>query len=328
LYDGNDKVPAVEGEWCVEALSLPQLAELEALRGNPVIVYHSPVNVDTVHALYECLRKMGTTPRLDFVLSTGGGMVTTAHRIALLLREFTEHVTILVPYPAMSAGTLLCLSANELVLGPMAELGPIDPHIGSAGTPALDVPGTISAEDIRTFRQMAEDWFGVNREEDRLQVLGLVAQRIFPTSISSFYRADRMARAAALELLRYQLPEAEPSIRERIVSQLVGGYGAHSYVITRAEAKKLGLRVKFASPQEEALLWRLSRTIQRQFSERPGPSGEVSILSLIMSKDFCARKVQSWSDPPEAQDMRTGETQGEPSLRQRILSTRWEMDGE
>jgi ClpP class serine protease len=164
----------------MESFKLPQLDELQALRHTPVIVYSSMIGDDTVSVVYDCLRQIGQTQRLDLVLFTSGGKVTIARRLALLLREFTQYLTILVPYRARSAGTLLCLSANELILNPTAELGPIDAHIGSVGPTPPDAPGLISAEDVRAFRQMAEDWFGVNREKDRLQVLALLAQLYFP----------------------------------------------------------------------------------------------------------------------------------------------------
>lgn len=154
----------------MQSLVLSKLADLEALRGNPVVVYHSPLTDDTVCVLYECLRKLGRADRLDLVLSTVGGSVTTARQVLLLIREYARNLTIMVPYRARSAGTLLCLGADELVLGPMAELGPIDSHIGSTGSPPADAPDMISAEDIRAFPKMAKDWFGVDREEDRLQV--------------------------------------------------------------------------------------------------------------------------------------------------------------
>ncbi len=309
----------------MESFILPQLAELQALRGKPVVVYSSTINNDTVRILYECLRQMGPTQRLDLVLSTAGGVVTIARRLALLLHEFTQCLTILVPYQARSAGTLLCLSANELVLGPMSELSPIDAHIGSAKAPLPDVPSMISAEDIRAFQQMAEDWFGVNREKDRLQVLALIAQRIFPTSLSSFYRSDRLVRQAAHELLRYQLSDTEDSVRQRIVDQLVGGYNAHDHVITRIDAQTLGLRVRFTSLQEEILLWDLSKMIQQQFLAYHGQSDEEGITGLIMSADFCARQVQRWVDAPGIQVWQVEESGSQP---QKMPYISWEIDTE
>lgn len=267
------------------------LRQLQSLRGNPAIVYHSDLTGDGVRMLYECLRKLGRTEHLDLILYTAGGSVTRAHQAATLLREHARYLTILVPYRARSAGTLLCLAADEMVLGPMAELGPIDSHIGSAGHTPPDAPGMISAEDVRSFRRMAEEWFGVGREEDRLQVLALVAQRIFPTSLSSFYRYDKLVRHAADQLLVYQMPGTEASRRQRIVDQLVGGYYAHDQVISRAEIRELGLRATDATPEVEALLWNLTQACGARTPESYGGAWGEGALGLVASVDFRAEQA-------------------------------------
>ena len=301
---------------------IPHLAELEELRGNPSIIYASSLTDDSLRMLYECLRKLGRTDRLDLVLSTSGGSVTTSRQVVILLREYTQHLTILVPYRARSAGTLLCLGADELVLGPMAELGPIDSHVSSVGQTPSDAPEMISSEDIRVFRQMAEDWFGVNRDEDRLQVLALIAQRVFPTSLSSFYRFDKLVRSIADELLSYQLPCADISTRQRIVDQLVAGYHAHDYVLSRTEAKELGLRVGDMSPREEHLLWELNRAHGAQAAEYPG-GGSGETVGLIASNNFQARQAIRRIVPHTQkrrwfQRGRTGSENG--------LNVNWEID--
>lgn len=292
---------------------LPHLSALEALRGNPVLVYASMMTDDTVRVVYEWLRKRGRVERLDLVLSTTGGVVTRARQLALLLREYTEYLTILVPYRAWSSGTLLCLSADELILGPLAELGPIDTHIGAAGPMPPDAPGLISAHDVRAFRQMAEHWFGVERAEDRLQVLALVAQRIFPTSLSAFYRFDQLTRQIGYELLAYQLPNADETARQQIVDKLSDGYLAHDYIISRSDALGLGLNVRFASPQEETLMWQVYQACRAQLAEHPGQS-EQSIAGLIAGTDFFARQVF---------ERIAGAAPGQPGS----VDVRWDIDG-
>src|SRR4051794_38228194 len=136
------------------------LARLRAYRGNPTLLCHSPLATDLVPALYRCLHQLGRGERLDLVLSTYGGSVTSTRQIALLLREFTDRLTILVPQRARSAGTLLCLAADELVLSPFAELGPLDANMGATESQAPGTPGILSAEDIRAFPSMARDGFG------------------------------------------------------------------------------------------------------------------------------------------------------------------------
>ncbi|HZN20408.1 MAG TPA: hypothetical protein VFB84_19785 [Micromonosporaceae bacterium] len=292
---------------------------MEEQRGNPVLLYAGAIHDSSVRVLYECLRRRGRCEQLDLVLSTAGGSITTTRQVALLLREFTRRLTIIVPYRAWSAGTLLCLSGDELVLGPMAQLGPIDSHLAAAAEPPPGAPGMVSAEDIRTFRQMAEDWFGVCREEDRLQVLALVAQRIFPATLASFYRFDYMVRQIAHELLRFQLPEEAEEVRQRIVDQLVSGYHAHDFVLSRVDVRDLGLRVSFASEKEEEQMWSLSQRCRGETPEHPGAGQGEEVVGIVASGGFFAREVHRWSGPPGGQGSGTDWSGAVPQ-------SRWEID--
>lgn len=294
---------------------LTSLSALEALRGRPALLYYATLNDESVDVLYQCLRQLGPSERLDLVLCTTGGFVTTTRRIALLLREYTRHLTILVPYRARSAGTLLCLSADELVLTPLTELSPLDPCISSADAPA-NAQGIISAADIRAFRDLSEEWFGVTREEDRLQVLALIAQRFFPTSLSTFYRSEKLIRQVAQELLRYQLPGQDATVQQ-IVDQLVGGYFSHDYGITRSEARALGLQVHAASTQEETLLWELWQACRAQMAAYPGQEPQETV-GLIASAGFQAREVHRWIAPQGGPG--SGAQSGPVSF------TRWEIE--
>jgi hypothetical protein len=181
----------------------------------------------------------------------------------------------------------------------------------------------ISAEDIRAFRRMAEDWFGVEREEDRLQVLALVAQRVFPTSLSSFYRFDKMVRQVANELLAYQLPDAGEGARQQIVAQLVEGYFSHDYVISLAELLELGLRARGTSPPEEALLWDLNRACREQVVEHPTrTAGEV--VGLIAGTNFRARQVFRRVGAPMRQS--NGSRSEDGWQPEDGVEANWEMD--
>jgi hypothetical protein len=245
---------------------------------------------EDVPVLYECLQQVGPVERLDLVLHTQGGRVNVSRKICLLLRSFAAQVNVLVPYKARSAGTLLCLGADQIVMGALAELGPIDPQMATTSDAQVDGPRQISAEDVRCFKQMAEAWFGLRNSEQ--QILNLLCERIFPTSLSSFFRSDQQMRQIAAELLQYQLPDADGGARQRIVDQLISGYHAHDYVISRLEAEQLGLRVRATSPQEEPLIWNIWRACDRYLaapSTSPEESGvRASSTALIASANFTA----------------------------------------
>ncbi len=67
--------------------------------------------------------------RVTIVLHTLGGCVTACVLIANALRQFRDS-TAVVPYMAISGGTLIALSATRLEMGSRASLSAVDPQIG------------------------------------------------------------------------------------------------------------------------------------------------------------------------------------------------------
>lgn len=300
----------------MKAWVMAELTRLESLRGNPVIIFHAATEYPAFRILYECLRRLEAVESLDLMLITRGGDVNAARRIALLLHEFTQDLTILLPYYARSAGTLICLGAHQLLMGSMAELSPIDGQIGSTIKKSADLPQTISAEEIRTFRQMVEEWFGIKREEDKLQVFALLSQRVFPPSLTTFYRSDRLIRQIAGDLLTHQLPNVEEQMRQRIVDQLVSGYHDHGYAITRTEAQELGLQVLFPSSEVETVMWQIQEVCRQYIDEQHSQTERVA--GLILSQNFSAQHLVRL---PEIQ---TNESLASPTLIDSIRE-RWEI---
>lgn len=73
------------------------------------------------------------------ILDTGGGIVEIVERMVTTLRFVYDHVTMIVPDRAMSAGTILALSADRIMMDHLSCLGPIDLQIEKDGklVPAL-----------------------------------------------------------------------------------------------------------------------------------------------------------------------------------------------
>ena len=237
-------------------LSRP-LKVLQQLLAMPVVVYAStpgpfkPIEEADLDVMHACLTgAIGSDRRVALVLQTAGGYVNAARHLAVRLRETVRTLHIVVPHKAISAGTLLCLAAEELVLGVRAELSPLDPNV-SAAQPQPGMPASISSADIHAYLDMAEQWFGLDRKRDGLELFKLLNQKFFPTSLSSFFRSEQQMLSYCQHFLQYSRPTATPEERADIASRLVQGYSSHDYVITRAEASELGLPVRIPSPDEE-----------------------------------------------------------------------------
>ena len=69
--------------------------------------------------------------KLVFILETSGGFAEDARRISDTLRYHYDEVSFLIPSHAMSAGTILALSGNEIWMDYYSVLGPIDPQVPS-----------------------------------------------------------------------------------------------------------------------------------------------------------------------------------------------------
>lgn len=67
---------------------------------------------------------------VDLILNTPGGQPEVAEKIITTLRHFyDDDFRVIVPEFAKSAGTIVCLGADSILMGYCSELGPIDPQM-------------------------------------------------------------------------------------------------------------------------------------------------------------------------------------------------------
>lgn len=111
------------------------IAKIQKIRGSKVIAFvtgdRQPANAigaaiaeDSVRPLYEHLLSLGKTEKIDLYLYSRGGDVSVPWRIVSMFREFCDEFSILVPYKAHSAATLISLGADKIIMGKKAELSP------------------------------------------------------------------------------------------------------------------------------------------------------------------------------------------------------------
>jgi hypothetical protein len=67
--------------------------------------------------------------RLDLLINSPGGFPYAAGKIVEVCRTFASRFRVIVINRAMSAATLVCMGADELIMTETASLGPIDPQV-------------------------------------------------------------------------------------------------------------------------------------------------------------------------------------------------------
>lgn len=94
------------------------------------------------------INKMNKKIGLDLILHTpGGDIAATESLVDYLYSMFGKDLRVIVPQISMSAGTMIALSAKEIVMGKHSNLGPIDPQMGGLACQAI----------LDEFKQAKED---------------------------------------------------------------------------------------------------------------------------------------------------------------------------
>lgn len=70
---------------------------------------------------------------LTLLIHTPGGTAPAAQTIVSYLWQKFKDIQIVVPALAMSAGTMISLAANKIIMGRQSQLGPIDPQMPVSG---------------------------------------------------------------------------------------------------------------------------------------------------------------------------------------------------
>ena len=116
------------------------LLEMNRLTGRAVILYAtawfesrpiSPadlqIGLPDVQGFMETVSNIPER-ELDLILHSPGGSAEAAESLVEYLRQRFDHIRVFAPVAAMSAATMMALSADELFMGQHSQLGPIDPQ--------------------------------------------------------------------------------------------------------------------------------------------------------------------------------------------------------
>lgn len=240
----------------------PILAQIEAARGSKAIMYVtgdrpgmetqvSPevgdIFVDHLDAMWEAAPPI---KKLSLILHTKGGDTAAAWQIINLLRTFCDDLEVIVPFRALSAGTLISLGANRIVMTKQASLGPIDPSLNHPLGPL--VPGgvlnqtvPVSVEAVQGYLDVVKDQLKVGDAAALANVWNNLSDKIHPLVLGQIFRARSQIRTLAKRLLNYQ--DLDDAKKEEIISFLCRESGSHDHTINRREAKIMGLTIEHPS---------------------------------------------------------------------------------
>ena len=245
------------------------IAAIEKMRSSKVVVCflgdrqgaQAQIAEDSVRPMYDHLRAIGHTDKIDLFLYSVGGHIEVPWRIVTMIRQFAEEFDVLVPYKAMSAATLIALGADEIVMGRKGELGPIDPKLsiqrGREGE--TTVQEEVAVEDIMSYLRFLRDKAGLSDQTALVGPVSALAEKLSPWVLGGLNRAHSHIRSIARKLLMAR--SKQQSIDEQkiqvIVETLAEKTYQHGHAIGRQEADEIGLKVATPSDPLESTMWQL-----------------------------------------------------------------------
>ena len=226
------------------------LRKLEDAVGRTVIAFFTsqtyPVAVDQTDAdmLEDVLRQTSLHNGLCLVLDTPGGDGITAERIVRICRVYSDNkFDVFVARRAKSAGTIIAMGSNRILMGETSALGRIDPQIlikEKNGTSSL-IPAHVVVTSFDELLNKAKT------SEGHVEIYLQQLNDYDAIQIELIRRQLRMTEDISVRCLKQGMLAhiSKKEIRKKIAPFITPGVTkAHARDIFFDEAQKAGLKIE------------------------------------------------------------------------------------
>lgn len=277
------------------------IRKLENLRGSRVITYitgdrrglETKIASDVFPFVLEHLENMVDARQIDLFLYTSGGVANAGTGLVALIREFCEKFSVIIPFKAHSAGTLIALGADSIVMTKVSQLSPVDPSIQSPYNPPG--PGSregklnllpVSVEEVIGYLRLAREEAQIEDDEAMASVFKDLSSRVHPLALGNVFRARAQIAMLSTQLLLRHMGDKNRGKVKGIVDKLTRELYSHDYIIGRKEAKEvLELNVDDVDDNTEKTIWQLYKEYE-QLLELTVPLSPAPLLGNINQGRF------------------------------------------
>jgi hypothetical protein len=242
---------------------------------------------DALPQLYDKLQTLGRKSQIDLLLMTRGGVTEVCWRALNLLREYCDHLAVIVGTRVLGAGTLLALGADEIVMGPLSEMGsmeqarkhPLMPR-DDAGQPLPVTLGELRALGLQGGKHKGES--GASGAGPQSLTFDSLYQYVHPLVIGNLLQAEALSRDVTRKALSMHIPADDEDKIERLVDLFNGGFYSPAYTASRAELQDAGLPVMVPEKELWGQIWGLVQLYQASlYNDRPDQSAPGTFFRYV-----------------------------------------------
>lgn len=152
---------------------------------NPDVI----INDKDINAFMENVHNLDKKKGLDLIIHTPGGDLAATEQIIYYLKScFKNDIRAIVPQMAMSAGSLISVSCQSIIMGKQSCIGPFDPQLN--GVPCQSV--------LREFKKAISD---VEKHPSSLGLWQTIISKLNPTFITLCEQADELSEELTEKIL-------------------------------------------------------------------------------------------------------------------------------
>ena len=213
---------------------------------------------------------------LSIVLHSSGGDINTAYQIIELLRNHCTNMTTIVPLCAKSAATLFILGSDRIVMGEIAQLGPLDTQIGEREEGARKYTSALNPfktlEELQRFSletldvtvkllltraELSVDEAIKHGMYFAAKISGPLFSQLKVEKVGECSRALAVGKEYGERLLKRYTKWKNSEKRDSILEKLIKYYPSHDYIIDHKELKDIGFDPDLPSQDEKPILQKI-----------------------------------------------------------------------
>lgn len=258
-----------------------------------IYVISGPIERNMARRLVNRYGRSQRRTNCALILTTFGGDADAAFIMARHLKRHYEAFNLYIFGMCKSAGTLLALGADEIIMSHHGEFGPLDVQMVKNDDfvrydSGVDIFQALNVINEQAFSAFERAFLGIIQRSGGLittrtaadiatklatGLLGPIAEQIDPYRLSEVQRAISIAMEYGVRL----------GAKEETISGLIHSYPSHGFVIDFDEATELFPNVRPPTPLEEAMVQLVRRFLRDGTGQEcifvPHPVGVVECLT-------------------------------------------------
>jgi len=263
-----------------------------------VFLFSGEIDDPAADRLIEEAKSSAVKENAYLILTTRGGSPDAAYRMTRYLKRQYKKLVLYIHGTCKSAGTLVAVGADEIVLSDFGEFGPLDIQLGKRDELFEMVSGLNITQALNSLNTRAQDIFRSTlidlKSGSRGQLstklaadiatdlaiglYGSIYAQIDPAQLGSIERSINIASDYCKRL-------KTENVKTGTIDKLVSGYPSHNFVIDLEEAKNLFNNVRTPNSNEEELAKCFSRITRNPAENKQALVWKINIAEATGDDD-------------------------------------------